>query len=155
MPRSSKADGGADVPAGCTCSTLHASTSACFITQMKTPPRSHCPCQRTEEVLPFLDRRLLGQARRPRAAPLLQGTHSPTLARAAPRRPHRLTGAPETTFCESKKIGPIRLSLFSKQPVERTCAAADRMHSVIEPNAWIALKLPSENVRVVQVVPNT
>ena len=29
------------------------------------------------------------------------------------------------------------------------------MASVIEPNAWVGLKLPSENVRFLQVAPNT
>ncbi len=29
------------------------------------------------------------------------------------------------------------------------------MHEIIEPNAWVALKLPSENVRVIRIVPDT
>ncbi|KAK7977827.1 hypothetical protein PG988_005317 [Apiospora saccharicola] len=29
------------------------------------------------------------------------------------------------------------------------------MHSLVEPNAWVAIKLPSENLRVLQLTPNT
>ncbi|KAI5920359.1 Gcd10p family-domain-containing protein [Camillea tinctor] len=29
------------------------------------------------------------------------------------------------------------------------------MHSLVEPNAWIALKLPSGNTRILQIIPNT
>lgn len=29
------------------------------------------------------------------------------------------------------------------------------MHPLVQPNAWVALKLPSGNLRVLQVTPNT
>lgn len=29
------------------------------------------------------------------------------------------------------------------------------MHSLVQPNAWVALKLPSGDIKTLQVVPNT
>ena len=31
----------------------------------------------------------------------------------------------------------------------------DAMHSLVKPNAWVVLRLPSDSLKVVQIVPNT
>lgn len=29
------------------------------------------------------------------------------------------------------------------------------MHNLVKPNEWVAVKLPSESIRVIQIIPNT
>jgi hypothetical protein len=40
-------------------------------------------------------------------------------------------------------------------PATRHRAQEVKMHSVIRPNAWVALKLPSGSTKVLQITPNT
>lgn len=49
----------------------------------------------------------------------------------------------------SKTLHLAELPDFLRQPRQAM------QRNVVEPNAWVALKLPSDGVRVLQVVPHT
>jgi hypothetical protein len=47
--------------------------------------------------------------------------------------------------------GRNRPTSIAKPGLDKTV----KMHSVIRPNAWVALKLPSGSTKVLQIAPNT
>ena len=66
-----------------------------------------------------------------------------------------------------KKFGGVQSHLFQRQNLEKRCAPlplplstphdcrASAMGSVVQPNEWVAFRLPSGTVKIIQAIPNT
>jgi hypothetical protein len=63
----------------------------------------------------------------------------------------------ENDFAWAKKTSNFNHSLvwFSPQHNNAPGIITVIMHSLVKPNAWVVLRLPSDTLKVLQVLPNT